>query len=304
MSPNYYDVLGVKEDASDTDIKKSYRTLSLKYHPDRNTSADAVDKIQSINEAYETLGDPGARKQYDMKRKGGGGGGGGGGPFTNMGGNNNFTDINDIFNMMFNGQGGPGVRVFHNGMPSTFHSRPRPPAPVLVQIDLTMEQVFSGCVFPIEINRKIINTETGDETTDNETMYVNIPSGINNGETVVLHDKGNVVNSVRGHVNIKILIKNTSEFQRHGLDLIYNKKITLKEALCGFSFEITHLSGKKLAVNNTDVPNIIKPGFKKLVSAYGLKRENNVGNLIVVFDIIFPDKLTPEQAQTISEALS
>jgi len=302
MSSTFYDVLGVQENASESEIKKAYRSLSLKYHPDRNSSSDALDKIKSINEAYETLSDANLRKQYDMKSKFGGGGGGGH-PFSNMGGNRHFTDINDIFNMMFNGQGGPGIHVFQNGMPSGFRTQSRPPPPVSIQIDLTLEQIFSGCVYPIEINRKIINTEMGEETVDKETMYVNIPPGINHGETVVLHDKGNVVNSLRGHVNIKIILQNTTEFVRQGLDLIYHKKITLKESLCGFSFEITHVSGKKLAVNNSDVPNIIKPGYKKMVSGYGLKRENNVGNLIVIFDVIFPDKLTTEQMETIRDAL-
>lgn len=305
MSSNFYEILGMKEDASDAEIKKAYRALSLKYHPDRNQSSDAVIKIQAINEAYETLGDPNLRKQYDMKRNHSGRGGGH--PFSNMAGNTPFADINDIFNQMFNGHGmpgmqpggGPGIRIFHNGMPA----QKRPPPPVSIQIDLTMEQVFSGCVYPIEINRKIINTEMDDNATENETMYVNIPPGINHGETVVLHDKGNIVDSMRGHVNIKIIVRNTSEFVRQGLDLIYNKKITLKESLCGFSFEINHLSGKKLAVNNNDNSNIIKPGFRKTVGSYGLKRDNRIGNLVVAFDVIFPDKLTQEQVESLSDAL-
>jgi DnaJ-class molecular chaperone len=64
---SYYDILGVSNDATEADIKKAYRTLSLKYHPDRNPSEDAKEKIQKINEAYETLGDPALRKQYDTK---------------------------------------------------------------------------------------------------------------------------------------------------------------------------------------------------------------------------------------------
>ena len=54
---NYYDILGVSKDSSESDIKKAYRTLSLKYHPDRNSSSDAADKIREINDAYDTLGD-------------------------------------------------------------------------------------------------------------------------------------------------------------------------------------------------------------------------------------------------------
>lgn len=295
--PSYYDILGIPKDANETDIKKAYRSLSLKYHPDRNQTEEAKVKIQQINEAYETLSDPAMRKGYDQKQQGDGGH-----PFGGMGMPGEF---NDIFNMMFGGMpggmpGGPNIRFFHNGMPAQFRQQ-RPP-PILVKIELTMEQCYSGCVHPITIERTIKNEDTSE--TETETMYINIPPGINHNETVVLHDKGNVVNSICGYVNITVMINNTTDFQRHGLDLVYNKKISLKEALCGFTFELNHPNGKKFAINNTDKPSIIKPNYKKIVPGYGMKRENNVGSLIVVFDIVFPDSLTDEQIRLISEGLS
>lgn len=298
----FYDILEIPKEANETDIKKSYRALSLKYHPDRNQTEEAKVKIQKINEAYETLSDPALRKDYDMKLQFGSAQ-----PFPNMNGPGDFNDINNIFNMMFNGMpGGPaGIRIFHNGMPQQFHAmfrqQPQRPAPVATQIELTLEQSYSGCVHPINIERTIKMDEVVE--IEKETIFVNIPPGINHGETVVLHDKGNVVNSICGYVNITILINNTTEFQRHGLDLIYNKKISLKDSLCGFSFDINHPSGKKFSINNTGTPSIIKPNYKKVVQGHGMKRENNVGNLIVVFDIIFPDSLTPEQIRIISEGL-
>ena len=72
--PTYYDSLGVAETATGQDIKKAYRSLSLKYHPDRNKSADALDKYKDINAAYETLSDPAMRTDYDNQLHGGGGG--------------------------------------------------------------------------------------------------------------------------------------------------------------------------------------------------------------------------------------
>ena len=64
--PNYYEILGINADASDVEIKKAYRTLSLKYHPDRNSDPDASSRFQEINNAYEVLSDPEKRKQFDM----------------------------------------------------------------------------------------------------------------------------------------------------------------------------------------------------------------------------------------------
>lgn len=300
-APSYYDILGIQKDANESDIKKAYRSLSLKYHPDRNQTEEAKVKIQQINEAYETLGDPAMRKGYDQKQEGGGGS-----PFGNMGMPGEF---NDILNMMFGGMpggmpsgmpGGPNVRFFHNGMPAQFRQQ-RPP-PIVSKIELTMEQSYSGCVHPITIERTIKNEDTSE--TETETIYINIPHGINHGETVVLHDKGNIVNSICGYVNITVMINNTTDFQRHGLDLVYNKKISLKEALCGFTFELNHPNGKKFAINNNDKPSIIKPNYKKNVPGYGMKRDNNIGSLIVVFDIVFPDTLTDEQMRLISEGLA
>jgi DnaJ-class molecular chaperone len=296
----FYDILGVPKDAAEADIKKAYRSLSLKYHPDRNQTEEAKTKIQQINEAYETLGDGSLRKDYDMKRQFGGAS-----PFQNMGGPGEFTDINNIFNMMFGGGGGgPGVKIFHNGMPQSFHNAfraPQRPPPISTHIELTLEQSYSGCVHPVNIERIIKNDDSTE--TEKETIYVNIPAGINHNETVVLHDKGNIVNSICGYVNITIVIVNNTEFQRHGLDIVYNKRISLKEALCGFTFDINHPSGKKFAINNTGNSSIIKPNYRKIVPGHGMKRENNVGNMIVVFDIIFPDSLTPEQIGILSTGL-
>jgi len=119
---SFYEILGVNNDASDIEIKKAYRTLSLKYHPDRNPSEEATKKFQEINEAYETLGDTELRKKYDRKDA--------------MGENLNFTnadqfnDINNIFNMMFNGMGGLNgahgmqrANIFHNGQTNAFHTQ-------------------------------------------------------------------------------------------------------------------------------------------------------------------------------------
>lgn len=304
--PTFYEILGVEKTSSDIDIKKAYRTLSLKYHPDRNSDPDAKSRFQEINEAYETLSDAAKREQYDM------------GfnnieiPFHNMAGNPNFPDINHIFNMMFNGgmggmggMGGPNIRVFHGGVPININggfNQVRVPEPIIKNIQITIEESFTGCTMPIEIERWVLNNNV--KTMENETLYINIPQGIDNNEAILVKEKGNVVNqTIRGDIKIGIQIVNNSKFKRHGLDLIYKHEISLKEALCGFSIEFVHLSGKKLRLNNQDNPSIIKPGYRNLFKSMGMTRDQNVGSLILELDIRFPDSLTSEQMLNLSNIL-
>lgn len=300
---SYYDILGVATDASDTDIKKAYRALSLKYHPDRNPSEEAKDKIQKINEAYETLSDPTLRKQYDTKDAIN--------ENLNFGNADQFNDINNIFNMMFNGMSGisnmhgmPRVNIFRNGHPGQFHTQfhfSNRIETITRSIELTLEQSYAGCVYPVEIERNIV--ENNERSIEIETLYVNIPQGIDNGETIIIHDKGHIVNSRKGPVNINVTISKHPLFTRTGLDLMYNKTITLKEALCGFIIELNHVNGKRFAINNTVNPSIITPGYKKTVPSLGITRGNNTGNLIIIFDVKFPDIITPEQINALKNIL-
>lgn len=306
---NHYEVLGVSENANEAEIKKAFRSLSLKYHPDRNSSEEAKSKMQEITGAYEVLKDPEAKKKYDMQRKFGGG------P-NSMPNMNEFNDMNNIFNMMFHGfphmkdngmPGNPNIRVFHNGAPgSNFHVRTqfnhiRKPSIITKRSTITLEQAFTGCVIELEVERTI--EKKGEVTKETENMYINIPSGILHNETVSLHDRGNVIDDVVGHVNITILIEHNKEFIRQGQNIIMKKSITLKEALCGFVFEFTYLNGKKLSLNNKENYTVIKPGYKKIIPGMGIKRENNVGNFIVEFDIKFPETLSLEDREKISEIL-
>lgn len=304
--PTFYEILGVDKTASDIEIKKAYRTLSLKYHPDRNSEQDAKSRFQSINEAYETLSDPTKRQQYDM------GSNNIEIPFHNMAGNPNFPDINHIFNMMFNGgmggmggMGGPNIRVFHGGIPVNINggfNQVQAPEPIVKNIQITIEQSFTGGTVPIEIERWILTNNV--KTMENETLYINIPQGIDSNEMILIKEKGNIVNqTIRGDIKIGIQIANNTRFKRNGLDLIYKEEITLKEALCGFSIEFVHLSGKKLRLNNQDNPTVIKPGYRNIFKSMGMIRDQNIGSLILELDIRFPDSLTAEQMTTLSSVL-
>jgi DnaJ family protein A protein 2 len=140
--------------------------------------------------------------------------------------------------------------------------------------------------------------------TETETIYIPIHRGIDENEFIILREKGNIVNdTLKGDIKITIQIDNQSVFKRHGLDLIYTKTLTLKEALCGFTIELMHLSGKKLTLSNTTNRTVISPNSKKVIGEFGMVRENMVGNLIIDFAIQFPEKISDDQAKLLAEIL-
>ena len=198
----------------------------------------------------------------------------------------------------------PGVNIFRNGQPGNFHTQfhfSNQMETIVKKLTLTLEQCYNGCVYPIDIERYImVNTE---KTIEKETIYVNIPAGINENETVILHDKGNIINSRKGPVHIQITLIKHDSYIRDGLDITYNKTISLKESLCGFRIEILHLSGKRFAINNSGNTSVIQPNYRKVVPGYGMKRDNNVGNLIIIFNVEFPTTLTNEQIQVLQNVL-
>ena len=317
--PNYYEVLGVPENASDEDIKKTYRKLSLKYHPDRNHDPDAKQKFQEFSQAYEVLSDQEAKQRHDHELKFGAGGGMGMGGMGMGGmppGMDEFMDMNNIFNMMFNGgigrmnsmpgmhgmHGMPGgIRIFHNGQ-QVFANMMGKPEPIVKQIQITLEQSYHGCNIPVEIERTCIENNNM-RSIEKETIYVNLLAGIDDNEQLVIPDKGNRHNDMVGEVKLVVKVVNETSFIRNGLDLVFRKTLSLKESLCGFSFEMTHLNGKKLCINNMNNPTVIKPNFTKVIQSMGMNRENSVGNMIIQFDVVFPDALSGEQIAAILAVL-
>jgi len=317
MAENFYNVLGVGEKSSQDEIKKAYRKMQMKWHPDKNPgSQESVDMTQKINEAYETLSDERKREEYDnpnpFTRLNSMGGMGGMGSMGSMGGMGSMeVPMDDILNMFFGGgfpgmgpMGGmpPGSRIhMFNGSPMGFHQALQKPTPIIKTLFVNMEQVLNGANIPLEIERWVM--ENGMKVHEPEIIYVSVPQGIDDGEIIVLRDKGNIINDTsKGDVKVFIKVTNETQFKRSGLDLILEKNITLKEALCGFSFEIKYLNGKSYTLNNNK-GNIIPPEYRKMYPNMGLTRENHKGNMIIHFHVDFPETLTSEQIEKLSEIL-
>jgi DnaJ family protein B protein 4 len=325
MKPDYYSILGVSNTASADEIKKAYRKLSLKHHPDKNGGSD--EKFKEINEAYSILSDTNERQKYDMQKNGGGLGGipfggmpmPGGVPddFMNMffnmhqGGGPN-SGIPNIFHMnggnmpnIFGGMGMPGstVHMFRNGVPVNVSQALQKPTPIIKTIEISIDESYLGCQKPIEIERWIKDVGTNITKNETETLYLPIPKGIDDNEIIIIREKGNILSDInKGDVKIFVKIINNSGLKREGLNLIYNKTLTLKESLCGFSFDLSHLNNKTFKITN-DGGIVIPPGFKKIIPNLGLTRENHTGNLIIDFTVTYPDKLTDEQVSAIAAIL-
>jgi DnaJ-class molecular chaperone len=330
---SHYDVLGVPKTASEAELKKAYRVLSLKYHPDRNSTSDAADKIRQINEAYEILSDSSKRRQYDAEQSGrgflSGFHPGMGMPFSHMQSFDEMDDIHDIFKMFFGGVHGgvpggggfpgvvpgggfpgggggfPGIRIFHSGGPPggpIFHQHIQKPPPITKSVEITIEQAYYGCTLPLLIERWSMMGDL--RVQEEETIYITIPQGVDDNEMIALKDKGNSINETcKGDVKIGIHVVNETAFKRNGLDLIYKKSILLRDSLCGFSFEFKHLNGKTLNLNNKMNPTIVKPNYKKTVAGLGMIRDGVYGNLVIEFDVEFPDSLSKEQIEAIGNIL-
>jgi len=315
MGDDYYKILEVDEKASQDEIKKAYRKLSLLHHPDKNQgNPDAEAKFKQINEAYQVIGDETERKKYDMSKNN---------PFGGLNGNhqsshngmNGMNGMNDVFKMFFGGGGGiPGmngmnsmngfpmgnVKIFRNGQPVDMNALNKP-QPIIKNVVISLEQAYSGDQIPVQIERWIF--EDNIRKIENETIYIPIAKGIDDKEIIILRDRGNVIdNNLKGDVKIVIIIQNTTIFKRDGLTLHMDKEISLKESLCGFDFIIQHLSGKQLRFNS-EAGNPIKDGLMKAIPGFGMTREDNKGNLCIKFSVKYPEKLSLDQMSKLREIL-
>lgn len=307
-----YKILAVDKNSSQEEIKKAYRKASMKHHPDRGGNAE---EFKKISRAYEILGDEIKKNDYDMKSRN---------PFCNnsnifsadeMGGEMG-GEMPDIFKMFFGGGpvdigrmsgfGGPGgmnghpnIHIFRNGQP-VFRKTMKPPA-ISKTITISLTDAYNGIKYPLEMERWIILNNI--KKTEKETIYIDIYKGVDSNEIIIAEGKGNInEHGIQGDIKIFIKIENHKVLDRHGLNLVVNKDITLKDSLVGFKFDVEHLNGKTYTINNTN-GRVINPGFKSIIENMGMVRGDQVGKLIVVFHVNFPKNLSEEKRKRIKEIL-
>ncbi|KAJ4788738.1 hypothetical protein LUZ62_039984 [Rhynchospora pubera] len=311
MGVDYYKVLQVDRSASDDDLKKAYRKLAMKWHPDKNPSnkKEAEAKFKQIAEAYDVLSDPKKRAVYDQYGEeglkgvptSGSAGSSGGSPFFSGDGPGPFRfnprNADDVFAEFFGfsspfpgmGRGGsfrPGMfpddifghTSFGGGEGSANPPRPQKAAPIENRLLCSLEDLYKGGTKKMKISREILDT-----------------SG-RTGTKITFPEKGNEAPGVIAADIVFIVDEKPHDvFTREGNDLIMTQKISLAEALTGYTVHVTTLDGRQLSI---PVNSIIHLVYEEVVPREGMpipREPSKKGNLRIKFNIKFPSHLTAEQ---------
>ena len=325
MTKDFYAVLGVAKDADSAAIKKAYRNLAKKYHPDRNPDdAAAAEKFKEIGEAYAVLSDSKEREQYDAIRSMAGGGarftpgadGGGAGfedIFSSMfgggGGNVRFStsggaepDIDELLRQFgaagggrfggtssFGGTSGFGGRRSRNTFGfGGFGSQPEPVKgpDVITSATLSLRDAVAGTTVEL--------------TADGRTMTVRIPAGVHNGQKIRLRGKGRPgqAGGENGDMVVTITVAKHPVYSIDGANLRMDLPVTLKEAALGATVEVPLLDGSTTRIK-------IKPGTSSgtvlRVRGKGIATSKKTGDLLVTVQVAVPRRLS-EDAKAALEA--
>ena len=298
MSEDYYSALGVSKDASDTEIKKAYRKLAMKYHPD-HTKGDkgAEEKFKKISEAYAVLSDKDKRQEYDT--------------FGSEGFRQRFSqedifrgfDFGDIFREFgvggtdFSGSGG-GARRFNFGQGSAFNfgggqQQARVKGSDLVyELPLTLREVATGASKTVSFQHQ----------GRSENLTVKIPKGLITGKQLRLAGKGNPspYGGPPGDLFIKSKLLDDPKFSARQYDLYLNHELKLSEAILGITVSVPTIDDKQLSLK---IPPGTKHGTKMRLTGHGLPdmKANKKGDLYVRIQVNIPKNISAEQKKLVEE---
>lgn len=235
---DYYDILGVKPEASEAEIKSAYRKLAKKYHPDRNKDAGAEDKFKSINEANEVLRDTEKRRAYDELRAGGYRGGEQFRPPPGWNQSHGFDfggdgngDFSDFFESLFGGRGGPGAGAGPRGAP-----RARRGGDVHAHVQIDLQTAFDG-----GRTRLALQDGSGGE----RVLEVKIPAGIQPGQVIRLAGQGHSGSggASNGDLLLEVGIRDDGRFRLDGRNVLHVLPIAPWEAALGATVPVPTLAG-------------------------------------------------------------
>jgi molecular chaperone DnaJ len=326
MIKDYYQILEVDKNVDEKTLKKKYRQLSKKYHPDVNpNNPEAEDKFKEVAKAYEVLSDKDKKQNYDMF-----------GDENNRGGNpfGGGVDMDNIFNSFFGGHQQRRQRV-------------RKGSDIRINLKLNIDEIFAGVYKKIKYKRNencveckstggktilckqcdgkghinhIQNTPIGRVqntiqchscngrgkiiidpckvcsgkayTIKEETLEFNVPPGLSDGENLILREKGNSTpNGINGDLNIQIIELPHEKFKRSGLDIHQRVILSYRELVLGTPKEIDTLDGKiRIKIKEgTEVGHILR------VSKKGLRRDGRVGDMMIEIWVEIPKDLNEEE---------
>ena len=266
-----YNILEISNESSIDNVKKQYRKLSLKYHPDKNNNT-TLEIFKKITNAYDYI------LNNNIE-------------YTN---NSIITKQNSDNNEKYNNEKYNNEKYNYEKYNYEKYNND-----ILKVIEISFDQAYNGCSIPISINRKNIYNNFINE--ENETLYLNIPKGIDNNEIIVLENKGNNINN--NYTNIKITIKllEHNNFKREGLDIYFKLNLSFKESLLGFEYILKHLNNKNYKIKSKE-GEIITNNTKMIMRKLGFCRNDYYGNLIITFNINY-EKLDAIMVSKLREIL-
>jgi len=263
MSKSLYETLGINENASADEIKKAYRKLARKYHPDINKEESAVDKFKEINAAYEVLSDTQKKAQYDQMG-------------DSMFGGQNFhdfassqgggADLDDILRQMFGGGGSGGFGGGFGGFGG-------PNLDIQEQIVIPFMVSILGGKHKVSVNA--------------QSFDIKIPAGIKSGETMRVRGKGRVHQGQAGDLHLDVRVAESDSYERKGDNLYKTFDVPLKEALFGGKIAV-ETPEKEVSLK---VPQNTKNGQKFRLKAKGVPDRKTAmkGDLYLVANVVLPD---------------
>lgn len=294
---DYYEKLGVTKTASESEIKKAYRKLALKYHPDK-TAGDKVaeEKFKEISEAYAVLSDSEKKSEYDTYGSAG---------FRQRYSQEDIyrnSDINDILSQMFGGggSGGGGGNPFANfqqqgggcGGGGCGGHAPQPGKDITYQITVTLDEIFSGA-------ERTVALRAGSE---HKNVTVRVPKGIEAGKKLRLKGKGEASpqGGSAGDLYLKVFVADDPRFVRDGANLEAQANISYSQACLGTKLAVETIDGKTIMVK---IAEGMHPGKRLRLKNFGLpvSRSDDRGDLYVRVGIEVPEELSEEQKKLIGK---
>lgn len=290
VDKDFYAILGIPKDASDADVKKAYRKLARKYHPDTNPGDAASERtFKDVSEAYSVLSSKDDREQYDAIRAMGGGA-----RFSAGGAGAQGAGFDDLFGGLFNQGGRPGTRprttqtFDSSGLPPEFadlfgggggfggfQSAPTKGADRNAQTTIS----FAG---------SIRGTTIGLREASGEVLDVRIPAGIRDGQKVRVKGKGQQGGAGPGDLMVTVHVRPHSFFTRDGDNIRIHVPVTFPEAAMGAEIQVPTLAGGLVKVR---VPAGTPSGRTLRVKGHGVTTSKGSGDLLVTIDVVVPQKL-------------
>jgi DnaJ family protein B protein 4 len=281
QSENLYNILEIKKDSTQNEIRVAYKKLALQWHPDKNDDKIfAENKFKKICEAYTVLSNPDKKRLYDLSTA---------------------------------PESCPMAQPFIT--PNIFRQKKAPPKEepketkknsVQQQIvKVTLEELFTGCLKKFKIKSKIF-INMNETAIKEKILEFDVKQGWKNGTKITFEQTGDQLHPTISQNDIEFIIETFphNSFERNGDDLTYRAKISLKQALCGGYFEMQYLDGikRKIPLKGITTPNTMRTIQNEGMPISKSKNKER-GNLHILFDVIFPEDIEPDVKQQLEKLL-